>query len=300
MKIVNISGGLGNQMFQYAFAVALKQKHVDECVKIDTQHYKFPIVKKYKGINFYHNGFEINKVFPNADIPVAKFCDLVKLSYYLPNYILFRIARRILPARKTELVHTSKEYFKFDEAALNSKESMYYEGVWESFHYYEHAREMLRHVYAPPAPNGYNAKMLKELQECESVGIHVRRGDYNSDPEFGGICDEDYYQRAIKEILADGKRHIFYVFSNDLKWCKETLETWVGDSKVVYVTENRGDNSCWDMFLMRCCQDLIIANSSFSWWGAFLNTRNGRVVAPRKWVNRDCDVDIWDPKWIRL
>ena len=103
MKIVNITGGLGNQMWQYAFAMALKHKHPNEEVYIDTQHYHTIFFKKFKGINL-HNGYEIDKVFPKAKMPVAGFRQLAKISYWVPNYVLSRLGRKFLPLRKTEYV----------------------------------------------------------------------------------------------------------------------------------------------------------------------------------------------------
>lgn len=85
-----------------------------------------------------------------------------------------------------------------------------------------------------------------------------------------------------------------------MKWCEENIRPIIMNNDFIMVTENTGKNSCWDLFLMTYCQDLIIANSSFSWWGAFLNNRGERVIAPRKWVNRNAEFDIWAPNWIRL
>lgn len=112
--------------------------------------------------------------------------------------------------------------------------------------------------------------------------------------------DLDYYERAIKEIQKDGLSHTYYIFSNDTQWCAKYIIPLCKDGNVVLVTNNTGKNSVWDMFLMSHCKDLIIANSSFSWWGAFLNQRGGKVVAPKKWVNRDTEFDIWLDEWIRM
>ena len=103
MKIVNISGGLGNQMFQFAFALRLKNAFPNEDIFIDTSHYNTWFFKHYKGINL-HNGFEIEKVFPNAHLPIAGWRQIMKLSYFIPNYVLSRLGRKLLPQRKTELI----------------------------------------------------------------------------------------------------------------------------------------------------------------------------------------------------
>ena len=81
---------------------------------------------------------------------------------------------------------------------------------------------------------------------------------------------------------------------------KENIEPLVGNCPIHYITENKGKESCWDMFLMTYCKDLVIANSSFSWWGAFLNNQGGRVYAPDPWLNRDCEIDIYDNNWIKI
>jgi len=299
MKIVNITGGLGNQMFQYAFALALKKKHPEEKVYIDIQHYNTIFFKKFKGINL-HNGYEIDKVFPNANIPVACFCQLAKISYWIPNYVLSRIGRKLLPLRKTEYMPPYSMNYTYDKDALDRKGDCYYEGYWQSAHHYTDVKEELQRVYAHPEPNEYNATYISEMENCNSVGIHVRRGDYLNEPEFRGICGVDYYKKAIESILSDGKKHTFYIFSNDMAWCRENLTPLMQGHQFVFVSVNKGKQSCWDMFLMTHCKDLIIANSSFSWWGAFLNKNVERVYAPEPWLNRDCEIDVYEDSWIKV
>ena len=276
MKIVNITGGLGNQIFQYAFAVALKLRCPNEAGLLDIQHYKSVFFKKFKGINL-HNGYEISQVFPAASMPIASPWQLLKISYWIPNYVLSRIGRKLLPFRKTEHVPPYSMNYSYDEKALNMKGNCYYEGYWQCYRYFADIKAELMMAFAQPEPDAYNANMIREIEVCNSVGIHVRRGDYLAEPEFRGICEGTYYQKAIKEILADGKQHSFYVFSNDMQWCKENLCPLTEGHKMVFVTENKGKDSCWDMFLMTHCKDLIIANSSFSWWGAFLHKNVARV-----------------------
>ena len=297
MKIVNISGGLGNQMFQYAFALSLKDRFPDEEVYVDTSHYHTLFFKHYKGINL-HNGYEIDKVFPNAKLPIAGWKQIMKVSYYIPNYVLSRLGRKYLPQRKTEFVPQNSTYSYISEAF--SFGDCYYEGFWQSIRNFEGIKSKICEAFAHPEPNQYNRALIDEIVLCDSVGIHVRRGDYLNEREYCNICGVGYYKKAIEHILSEGKPHVFYIFSNDMGWCKENLEPLVGNNKIEYVTGNKGKESCWDMFLMTYCKDLIIANSSFSWWGAFLNKNINRVIAPDPWLNRDCEIDIYDPSWIRI
>lgn len=300
MKIVNMKGGLGNQMFEYAFAVSLRERFPQEKVLVDASHYGHIFFKSYKGANL-HNGFEIHKVFPNADIRAAKPWQLLRVTWYMPNYVLSRVVRRILPIRKGEVIQKESEFFTHNEEYYNLQGDRYFEGIWESAHNYIPIRDVLRHVYEHGEPNAVNRAYIDEIGRCNSVGIHIRRGDYLKVPEFRGICDLEYYTRAIREVLEDGQEHVFYLFSNDMEWCRENIVPLCAGQKVVMVTENVGKESCWDMFLMTYCQDLIIANSSFSWWAAFLNRRDGRVFAPHRWFNREgVEFDVWLDDWIRI
>ena len=138
------------------------------------------------------------------------------------------------------------------------------------------------------------------MESSNSVGLHIRRGDYVEHALFKGICDLCYYKKGIKEILHDGKNHVFFIFSNDIQWCEEHIAPLLEGHEFFFINQNTGIHSCWDMFLMTHCKDLVIANSSFSWWGAFLNNRGGRVVAPKVWVNGGIECDIWLDDWIRL
>ncbi len=299
MRIVNIIGGLGNQMFQYAFAMRLKEQFPEEEVLIDTSHFNYIFLKKYKSSNL-HNGYEIEKVFPNATLQKAKIYQLSKVSLYIPNYWLGRILRKIFPKRKTEIVQPVAKNFEYMPELFEQKGDYYYEGIWESIRNYLPIRDKLLHTFQHPAPNKVNTRYIDEMQNNDSVGIHIRRGDYIYHPAFRDICDIEYFTHAIAEIQKDEKSHIYYLFTNDTQWCQEHICPLFKDDRVVIVRENTGKNSCWDLFLMTYCKDLIIANSSFSWWAAFLNNRKGRIIAPKRWANRNTQFDIWHPDWIRL
>ena len=298
MKIVNIIGGLGNQMFQYAFACFLQNRSPQEDILIDTSHFHYLLLKKWKTANL-HNGYELDKVFPNLMLPKASVCQLAQVSWYIPNYLLSRLGRRLLPSRKKEYIQPVEKYFTYDEAAL-SDTYCYLEGQWECIQYCLPIREKLKYVFAHGVPNNTNRQYIHDIANENSVGIHVRRGDYLLSETFQSICDIGYYQKGINKILEDNADHVFYIFSNDINWCKENISPLLEGHRIVLVTVNVGKDSCWDMFLMTYCKDLIIANSSFSWWAAFLNKRGGKVIAPQKWFNRDAQFDIWADEWIRI
>lgn len=249
MKIVNVIGGLGNQMFQYAFAVALKKANPDETIYIDTHHFNYLFVKKYRTSNL-HNGYELEKLFSNIDIEKAPMSMLVKVTNYIPNFFISRVARKLLPKRHTEYVAKILESQTYIPGILSLAGNVYYEGYWQAAQYYINCREELCYAFAHPKPNEYNAKLIKEITNSSSVGIHVRRGNYLTSPTYSGICNLEYYKKAIARIRGDGKQHRFYIFSNDIDWCRQNIVPLLGDSEVLFVTENTGANSCWDMFLM--------------------------------------------------
>jgi len=289
MKIVNIIGGLGNQMFQYAFAISLKIAYPDEDIMIDTHHFK-----KYE----LHNGYEIDKIFSqNISIPIASKKDLLRLTYYVPNYKLSRLIRKVFPKLKTEYIEPIN-YLYHPEVYKFTHEDIYYEGFWQSYKYYQPIADELRKVFVFKDINSANNLFAKQIISCESVGLHIRRGDYLNHKDYQGICDIDYYKRAIEHINPKDKS--FYVFSNDLEWCKENITPLLKGASCCFVDLNKGSNSYYDIYLMSKCRYLIIANSSFSWWGAFLNTEVKEVVAPKKWINRSHDFDIYLPEWIKF
>lgn len=302
MKIVNIIGGLGNQMFQYAFAVALKERNHGEEVLIDTHHYKNAIIKTFRRNNFFHNGFEIEKIFPNANLPIANKWQIAKVSYYVPNYILSRIVRRILPKRRREFIQDYKDAFIYRSKALTDSEFRYFEGYWMSPSYFDFCKETIWNVFAlPPLSTKGNIIFEQLLNKDNSVTIHIRRGDYLNSAIFRDICTLDYYCCAIEAAKKKISDPMFFIFSNDQEWCKEYLMNVLVDNTVHFVTNNKGEDSYRDMQLMSLARCNILANSSFSWWGAYLNRRMDQIVfVPKKWTNQIESSDVYADSWIRI
>ncbi len=286
MKIINLIGGLGNQMFDYAFSLALKKHYPNEDVLLDIQHLD----------SLYAYGFELKKVFPDIECQIASKDQIKKVSRYITNYKLSRFARKFLPNKETEFVEKVPE--QFEPKVFELKGDVYYEGYWHSYRYYENIISDIQNNLAFPTPNFYNSDMAHAMKECDSVGLHVRRGDYND--RWLKACDLSYYTKAISFFKNEGLDHHFFIFSNDIDWCKQEILPLIGNDRVTFVSENTGINSCWDMYLMSQCKNLIIANSTFSWWGAILNKNNPNVIMPEFWKVGVPSDSLCAPHWIRL
>lgn len=291
MKIVRIIGGLGNQMFQYALYMALKHKFPEEEMRVDTS-----LMGSYN----VHNGLEIDRVF-GPSLPQASFKELITLTRPVYNYKLARAIEKLLPPRKTELLDISSEHL-CDK--IFSPGSRYYNGYWLDYRYSQDIMEILRRdvfIFRLPL-NPLTKKMQSTIRNCNnSVSIHVRRGDYLKAQNYAGLCGLDYYGMAIKYFTEILKDPTFFIFSDDTLWCKENIVPLLGSYDCHMIDFNKGTDSPLDMMLMSECEHNIIANSSFSWWGAMLNSNPDKIVcAPRKWTNNESYCRFQLPEWILL
>lgn len=289
MKIVKYIGGLGNQMFIYAFSVALRETFRQE-ILVDT-HY-------YKSRNF-HNGLEIERIF-GIHLTEAKLSDKLKMSWYFPNYWIDYHLLGKLPARKNTVRELSGQ--KVNLELLEDSSDKFYDGYWQSYQYFDSYRDVILKEFTFPnisIEDKLNFELNERLNNEEnSVGIHIRRGDYLKNWKYRGLCGIDYYQKAIAYILEHIKSPKFFLFSDDIDWVKENISPLLKGYDVTFVNWNHSINSYKDMQLMAMCKNLIIANSSFSWWAAYLNQNNPIVVAPEKWINSFMDFRIQYKDWI--
>lgn len=293
MKTVNVIGGLGNQMFQCAFAIALKHRYPDDDVRLDISH--------FNGYGL-HNGFEVPDVFRNYPIGIASAAECRKLTAYIPNYRMSRIYRRIFPKRRHEYLQHYKYSYVFDEKALAVAGDCYYEGYWMSDRYFTDCREEIIKAFEfAPFDTEENRKYAAMLASDNSVSIHIRRGDYVNAPNFSGICTLDYYRKAITEARRIVENPVFFIFSNDQAWCMENLKDVFDGAEVHFIAHNKGRESYRDMQLMSLARCNILANSSFSWWGAYLNRRENRIaIVPHRWINNMDDSDAFVGNWIKI
>ncbi|WP_235869117.1 alpha-1,2-fucosyltransferase [Polaribacter aquimarinus] len=267
MVVVRILGGLGNQMFQYAYARSLSLKGYD--VKLDISKFK-----TYK----LHGGYQLNKFN-------------IKLKKADPLAVLYgKIGLKSNIKEKSLL-------FNGDFKSLKGNE--YVKGYFQTEKYFNKIRETLLNDFVINQKLSINTQKMEQqiLSTKNSCSLHIRRGDYISDEKANkihGTCNLDYYHKAIEIINKKYTNTTFYIFSDDISWTKKNLKT----EKIVFVDVKSIPHE--DMYLMSLCNHNITANSSFSWWGAWLNTnKNKIVIAPRNWfIEKENEVAC--ENWIKL
>lgn len=286
MKIVRIDGGLGNQMFCYAFALALAKGTGDD-VFIDTHRYKF-----FPN----HCGYELDRLF-NIRLKEATMQQLRKVTYPANSKFTSRIFQYLL-RRKTEIYEIYECCYPH---IIEEQKEGYYIGNWQWYKYFDNIKdEILRDLSFRNPMDERNQTLFNSLiGDKKSVSLHIRRGDYLNSPQYMGICDQTYYKKAIcraQEEIGPGGHYV--IFSNDIKWCISNIVPMLEQIQVTIVDWNTGYESYKDMYLMGACRINIIANSSFSWWAAYMNTRKDKkVIAPEKWINRPLDYRIQCDEW---
>jgi hypothetical protein len=291
MIIVRLSGGLGNQLFQYATgrAIAIRSSQrlfVDHRIfgTDELRQFCLPVFNAEYGLA--SEDEECLTMLPPSR----------KRGFRFLMWSLIR-GHRIKYIREKSLL--------FDPTIRGLCSNVYLHGYWQSEKYFDDVRPVLvRELSVRIQPSEENRVLLSEITESESVSIHVRRGDYATDPRASrvhGLCSLDYY-RVAAQYVADrvAKKPSFYVFSDDPEWVRENLKL---PYQMRYVAHNDDAHNYEDLRLMTQCSHHIIANSSFSWWGAWLGRNpNGLVVAPRNWF-RDpsrSDQSLVPERWVRL
>jgi hypothetical protein len=288
MISVKLMGGLGNQMFQYAAGRALALRQGTE-LQIDLTWLEGK--QNVATPREYELGcFSFSPVFFGSSNQAETTSLIIRLFGRKP---------------KLQLVREPASHV-FDPRVLRASDNSYLEGYWQSEKYFEDQAEVIRQDFTfAQEPTGKNEKLLEEIQSAAAISLHVRRGDYATDPatqEFHGLIPLDYYDQAVELIVKRAKLKVprLFVFSDDPAWCREHLKL---DYPTTYVSHNTGRKSFEDMRLISACHHQVIANSSFSWWGAWLNSQPKKiVVAPKRWF-KDESVDTTDlipEAWIKL
>lgn len=279
MIVTKLVGGLGNQMFQYACGYSVAKKNNTKLL-LDTSWF-----------------IEKNSVVWT----MAYELDSMKISYkkIINKYPVIDNKKNIIVGFRRRYLPFAEKSMAFDDAIFNAGDNIVLDGYWQSEKYFIEYEKEIKKEFTPV--KRINNSYLEQINNTLSISLHVRRGDYATHKEtnnFHGLMSLDYYNSAISLMQSRlGKNITFFIFSDDIKWCKKNIKT---TSNIVYVTGNDG---LTDMQLMASCKNNIIANSSFSWWGAWLNRNSDKiVVAPDKWFNdpRPNTKDIIPESWERI
>ncbi len=278
MVIVRFMGSLGNQLFQYA--LYRKLEYLGRDVGADIGEYKKGIEHRY----FYLDKLGIS-VIEKSQAEINKICPDNRLLYIINR--MKGLAQR----------YSEKKSYVYDKRVLDV-DNTYLDGYWQCPLYFDDIkREIIDSISFPHLPN--EQEIIKnQMQHEESVFIHVRRGDYLLfDDKYGGICTKEYYNNSIDYIIGKISNPIFYGFSDDIDGAKEFIDR----EDINWVSYNSEINAYNDLSLMINCKNGIMANSSFSWWAAYLmRDKTGVVIAPQKWINNGNACEIWCDSWIRM
>jgi hypothetical protein len=295
MIISFLTGGLGNQLFQYAFAFALSKAY-NEKLYFDTSSYDWDTLRKFELDHFQMN----IKAAHKNDIEKIK-----KLKPLFYDRLKYKFQRTNIPYYRLSIL--KEQSFAFDKNFKKfRRKNVYVEGYWQSEEYFKNYRnEILRSIYLPNIKLSVKTLNYKTLIQNtpNSISIHIRRGDYLSNSEttaFHGVCGLRYYESAIKYMESELACPTYFVFSDDKDYIEEVFG---GKNNFILIKDISFDFE--ELILMSCCKHNIIANSSFSWWGAWLNNfSDKKVVAPKYWfANKEMNdktTDLIPKKWKRL
>lgn len=295
MIIISIGGGLGNQMFEYAFYCMFRHLYPDAEVKLDIMH----------TFGDDHNGYELERIFGVH----AEECTLEELKqvsdvypvnapFYQLYHFFERIRHRLLGYKPSCIVQNDFTVYEDKFFHLDMSKSYYLYGVFANYKFFSEIEDIIRKVYQfPPIEDASNRRWEDKISGSESVGIHIRHGDYVS---WGvELVPEKFYRKAISllgELIPD-KELKYFIFTDDPVYAKETFR----DVANLWVIEgNVGKNSYIDMQLMSLCKHNIIANSTFSFWGAYLNRNSQKIVIVPNKPYTGCKNIFACAGWIRI
>jgi hypothetical protein len=279
-------------MFQYAAGRSLAQKYKTE-LKLDIRDFKNYTLRSYDLSNF------------NIIENFATSSDLSRVSLHSNRSTVEAFKQIIKNIRHSKLIkHIKEEEYNFQRNILRLTDNVYLDGYWQSEKYFLDIENVIRKEFSIVNPlSSTSQNIAEQIKGCESVSLHVRRGDYVSDPKTNsvhGVCGIEYYCNAMDMIHNNIENPCFFIFSDDPEWARCNIKP---DASTIYVRHENSSKDYEDMCLMSMCKHNIIANSSFSWWGAWLNKNSEKIViAPQKWFNsKDMNTnDLLPSKWYKL
>lgn len=291
--VVKIWGGLGNQMFQYATARALAIENNADLL-VDTSTFLKNTVHETP------RNYRLN-VFSNIGLKIA---DPQMISEIVPVFkigFLNKVYKIINKNIRLNKKHKLEKGLIYSKIKMDT-EVLYLDGYWQSEKYFLAKSDFIFNDFDlnDLRENQLLKPIIDKIDSKISISIHVRRGDYVTNSQanaYHGTCDLNYYARAIAKIvgLLSEQDVFFFIFSDDVVWCKENLNIPYDHTYVITKEDYH------DLYLMSICKHNIIANSSFSWWGAWLNSNNNKkVIVPEKWFAQNVETDLIPEKWIKI
>jgi hypothetical protein len=272
MLIVKIYAGLANQMFQFALYKSL----LDKGAPAFTDTNSFLPKWEFEKVSL-ENVFE-NVKLNNAD-PL-----IIKRLHDNEKDVLSKIKRKLHIYKDSFFVEPK---FSYNDFIFHLQGDYYLQGFWQSEQYFKNIESQIRHDFQFKAfANSKNVEVSEKMKRSNSVAVHIRKGADYKKQSTAGTCDINYYKAAVdhmKKNIPDAK---FYVFSDNHAWVKENLNDF--DFEAIDWNPTSGKENYLDMQLMSCCKNNIIANSSYSWWGAWLNNNSSKIViGPNKWFSQE-------------
>jgi hypothetical protein len=290
MIIVRLIGGLGNQMFQYAVGRNLALKN-NVPLKVDISDFETYKLHKYS-LQY----LRITEILATPK-EVAAF-----KRYRRKNGRRWFWYNRLF-ADPTKYV--SERSADFDSSILQLQPPVYLDGYWQNEKYFKEIAGTIRDEFiVKEPPTEKNKETAEQIRNTNAVSLHVRRADYVTNANthaWHGVCGPEYYAKAVSTIARSVTNPHFFVFSDDMPWAKQNIIP--ADCPVTYVDQNDAATNYEDLRLMSLCKHNIVANSSFSWWGAWLNGNPDKVViAPQKWFQAEkmAAADIVPDSWVTL
>jgi hypothetical protein len=288
MVIVKLMGGLGNQLFQYAAARRIAFIN-NVPLKLDISGFEVYKLHKYS-----LRAFNIQEMFASAE-------EINALKHEEQGLIKVLLTKTKKGRHSLDVPYVKEKHFQFDPDILKLKAPVYLDGYWQSEKYFKDIEDIIRREFTVKARSDEkNEKMAGEIAAASAVSLHIRRMDYITDKNTNqilGTCSMDYYSRAIEKILKKVANPHFFVFSDDAEWIMENMKI---DALSTFVIHNGPDKNYEDLRLMSLCKHNVIANSTFSWWGSWLNSNPEKIVyCPSQWfkakeLNKN---DLIPPAW---
>jgi hypothetical protein len=290
MIITRLAGGMGNQMFQYAFGRYLSVKYNTE-LKMDITALLDRTPKKHFVYRDYDLGiFNIAEAFATAE-------EISRIKGKIPGRVI-KLLNKFTGAKFSYIVETGPA---FSPVLYNSPDNVYLAGYWQTEKYFSGIADVIRKEFVVKEKlSDLSTEMLKQIQQTNSICVNVRRGDFITNP-FHNVCDLKYYTGAKELISSKVDDPHFFIFSDDIEWCRENLDFF---SPTTYVLHEYAGKKFQDYIrLISACKHFIIPNSSFAWWANYLSPSQGGItIAPNRWVTADNydDKDVYRENWIKI